>query len=196
MATEEIRTILDFIGCQYAKVMAKRAFFSEKQKEPSVYNERVMKRMFRDVDSGAKLWEEMSRSCWQIAQPEKKCAYCGAKKNLRKTRIIPESIAIKPECQTCDRMQAANNTLWACGQCNAKKGNKGLYEFYKELFPQKDRFFDAIPTAVEGKYLKTIHHCHRCAGTLDLEDIDGDGELTALDVDFVLRRKTGNFISD
>ena len=43
---------------------------------------------------------------------------------------------------------------------------------------------------LERKYLKTIYHCHQCAGTLGLRDVDGDGELTVLDIDSVLRRRT------
>jgi hypothetical protein len=35
---------------------------------------------------------------------------------------------------------------------------------------------------LEKKYLKTIYNCHLCAGTLDGGDIDGDGELTVLDI--------------
>ncbi len=38
------------------------------------------------------------------------------------------------------------------------------------------------------KQLKTIINCHRCAETLDGGDLDSDGELTVLDVDFVLHQ--------
>jgi hypothetical protein len=36
------------------------------------------------------------------------------------------------------------------------------------------------------KYVKTIYNCHKCAGTLDGGDIDGDGELTVLDIDHII----------
>lgn len=36
------------------------------------------------------------------------------------------------------------------------------------------------------KYLKTIYNCHACAGTLEKGDIDGDGELTVLDIDYII----------
>jgi len=39
---------------------------------------------------------------------------------------------------------------------------------------------------LEKKYLKTIYACHICAGTLDAGDIDGDGELTVLDIDQII----------
>ncbi len=40
---------------------------------------------------------------------------------------------------------------------------------------------------MEKKYLKTIYHCHACAGTLDATDLDGDGEMTVLDLDHILK---------
>src|SRR3989338_4618164 len=36
----------------------------------------------------------------------------------------------------------------------------------------------------EKKYLKTIYNCHRCAITLDRGDLNGDGEISVLDIDF------------
>jgi hypothetical protein len=39
---------------------------------------------------------------------------------------------------------------------------------------------------LEKKYLKTIYNCHECAGTLNAGDIDGDGELTVLDIDRII----------
>jgi hypothetical protein len=39
---------------------------------------------------------------------------------------------------------------------------------------------------LEKKYLRTIYYCHECAGTLDKGDLDGDGRLTVLDIDYIL----------
>jgi len=44
-----------------------------------------------------------------------------------------------------------------------------------------------IPVLLEKKYLKTILQCHECAETLNGGDIDGDGKLTVLDIDSILR---------
>jgi len=41
---------------------------------------------------------------------------------------------------------------------------------------------------LEKKYLKTIINCHKCAQTLDRGDLDGDGTMTVLDMDFILRQ--------
>ncbi len=67
-----------------------------------------------------------------------------------------------------------------------RKKDKGLYEFYKDKFPNEKKFYDLIPPLLEKKYLKTILNCHQCAQTLNRADIDGDGEITVLDIDFIL----------
>ena len=157
-------------------------------KEPAPYDDHEMKRRFLDADSGSRLWSEMNRQDWQSAEAEKKCVYCGTAQDLRPERIISESIRIKPACKACSRMRAANNHVWSCGLCHAKRGDRGVYEFYRALHPEKIKFYDGIPTVLERKYLKTVYHCHQCAGTLNSGDIDGDGELTVLDIDFVLHR--------
>jgi hypothetical protein len=36
------------------------------------------------------------------------------------------------------------------------------------------------------RYEKTIYDCHECAGILNGGDIDGDGELTVLDIDQII----------
>ena len=66
------------------------------------------------------------------------------------------------------------------------KGRKGLYQFFKGKYPTERKFYDMIPPLLEKKYLKTIYNCHLCAGTLDGGDIDGDGELTVLDIDHII----------
>jgi len=73
--------------------------------------------------------------------------------------------------------------IWSCVDCNLKKKTKGLYHFYKELFPQERKFFDKIPTLLEKKYLKTIYYCHQCNGTLDSSSLIREGEITVLDLD-------------
>jgi len=43
-----------------------------------------------------------------------------------------------------------------------------------------------IPTLAEKKYLKTIFFCHVCACTIDKQDIDGDGVISVLDIDWII----------
>jgi len=76
--------------------------------------------------------------------------------------------------------------VWACKRCNFAKETLGLYEFFKVRYPDKKKFYDFIPPLLEKKYLKTIYDCHKCAGTLYKEDLDGDGKITVLDIDFII----------
>jgi hypothetical protein len=66
------------------------------------------------------------------------------------------------------------------------KSAKGLYGFFRDKLPAERKYYDLIPALLEKKYLKTIYNCHLCAGTLDGGDIDGDGELTVLDIDHII----------
>jgi hypothetical protein len=61
-----------------------------------------------------------------------------------------------------------------------------VYEFFREKEPDERKYYDVIEPLLEKKYLKTIFNCHRCAGTLDKGDLDGDGEISVLDIDFIL----------
>jgi DNA modification methylase len=44
------------------------------------------------------------------------------------------------------------------------------------------------PPLLEKKYLKTIINCHECAETLGKADLDRDGKITVLDIDFILHQ--------
>jgi len=100
--------------------------------------------------------------------------------------IVPKSLRIRQECETCDTIQGIHNQIWACGICNSAKGTKGLYEFYRGKYPGEKKFYDLIPPLLEKKYLKTIINCHKCAQTLDKGCLTGGGEITVLDIDCIL----------
>jgi hypothetical protein len=51
----------------------------------------------------------------------------------------------------------------------------------------ESKFYDLEPALLEKKYLKTILNCHQCAQTLDKGCLDGDGQITVLDIDFIVR---------
>ncbi len=123
-----------------------------------------------------------------MVESDKECIYCGSPSDLSREHIVPRSILIKADCAECDRVQGIHNQIWACRECNSSKGDNGLYEFYRFRHPDDRKFYDRIPVLLEKKYLKTMYCCHECAGTLDGGDLDGDGEITVLDIDFVLHR--------
>jgi hypothetical protein len=41
-------------------------------------------------------------------------------------------------------------------RCGRAATAKGLYEFFREKYPNEKKFYDMIPTLLEKKYLKTI----------------------------------------
>jgi len=192
MPDRDVKTIRDLIYYQYAKIIARRAFSMPDGKEAKKQHYGFIKKTFLELKNGTKSWSEITREDWQFVESEKKCIYCGTESDLHKEHIIPRSLRIKPECGTCDKIHGIHNQVWACKQCNSSKGTKGLYEFYKAKYPNEKKFYDLIPPLLEKKYLKTIYNCHECARTIDKGDIDGDGKISVLDIDFILHWTSPN----
>jgi len=182
----DVKTIQDLIYYQYAKIIAKRAFSASNGKQAKSENYGFIKKTFLELKNGTRSWSEITREDWQFVESERKCIYCGSETDLHKEHIVPKSLRIKPECATCDTIQGIHNQIWACKKCNSEKGTMGLYEFFKSKHPFEKKFYDLIPPLAEKKYLKTMFECHQCAQTLKCGDIDGDNELTVLDIDKVL----------
>jgi len=186
MPDRDVETIRDLIFYQYAKIIARRAFGSADGKEAKKYSYGFVKKTFRELKSGAKSWSEITREDWQFVESEKKCIYCGREIDLQREHIVLRSLRITAGCETCDTIQGIHNQVWSCRECNFSKGTKGLYEFFREKFANERKYYDLIPPLVEKKYLKTIYNCHICAETIDKGDLDGDGEITVLDIDHIL----------
>jgi len=186
MPDRDVRTIRDLIYYQYAKIIARRAFSASDGKEAKRRHYGFVKNTFNDLKSGKKSWSEITREDWQFVESDKECIYCGSNEELHKEHIVLKSLKIRPVCGTCDTIQGIHNQIWACKECNYAKGVKGLYEFFQEKYPHEKKYFDFIPPLLEKKYLKTIYNCHECAQTLDECDLDGDGKITVLDIDFIL----------
>jgi hypothetical protein len=182
MPIRDAKTIRDLIYYQYAKIIGKRALGESAKKDHFGF----INKTYQDLKSGVKSWSEITREDWQFVEAEKKCIYCGNENELHREHIVPRSLRIRPECEACDTIQGIHNQIWACSICNSAKGTKGLYEFYKDKLPGEEKYYDLIPPLLEKKYLKTIYNCHQCAGTLDVGDMDGDGELTVLDIDHII----------
>lgn len=185
----EIKTIEHIIFYQYAKIIAKSSFGHLDGKEAKSKSFGFIRNTVRKLISGEKKWSDISREDWQFVEAEKVCFYCGSNQNLEREHIVPKSINIKSECKTCERILGIHNQIWACKSCNGAggKGTKGLYTFYKDMHPEERKFHDIIDPLVEKKYLKTIYHCHECNGTLHCEDLDGDGDITVLDIDCCIK---------
>lgn len=186
MPDKEVETIEHLIFYQYSKIITKSAFNVLDGEAAKREHYGFIKKTFLELKSGAKRWSDITREDWQFVQSEKKCIYCGSTENLHQEHIVPKSLAINAGCANCDHIQQIHNQIWACERCNTSKGTQGLYEFYRRLHQGERKYYDLIPKLLEKKYLKTIYNCHNCADTLNQSDIDGDGEITVLDLDFIL----------
>ena len=192
MPDRDVKTLLDQINFQYAKIIACSAFGCANGKEAKKRCYGFIKSTFKDLKSGKKQWSDIEREDWQLVESDKACAYCGANEDLAREHIVPRSLRINERCSGCDVIQAIHNKVWACRSCNSEKGVLGLYTFYKKRLEPEVKFYDFIPALVEKKYLKTVFAClSGCAACLSMEDCDGDGEMTVLDIDFALQ-KYGN----
>ncbi len=187
MPDRDVQTIRDLIYYQYAKIVARRAFSSADGVQAKQKNYGFVKQTFLKLKSGEMSWSDITREDWQLVESDRKCIYCGCEADLHREHLVPRSIRIKPECGDCDAIQSIHNQVFACQPCNKSKGVKGLYQFYRSRHPTEKKYYDFIPPLAEKKYLKTIMRCHCCASTLDGGDLDGDDEITVLDIDHVLR---------
>jgi 5-methylcytosine-specific restriction endonuclease McrA len=177
MPDREVKTIRDLTYYQYAKIIAKSALGPDAK--TSAYG--FIKNTFRKLRNSEKEWSEILREDKQLVEGEKRCVYCGSEKDLQWEHIVPRSLLINDRCPACDRIQGIHNQIWACKACNSKKKTKGLYHFFRELYPEARRLSDTLPALLEKKYLKTIYYCHSCKGTLDWDC--GGRELSVLDLD-------------
>ncbi|MGD0337793.1 MAG: HNH endonuclease [Bacteroidota bacterium] len=186
MPDREVRTIEHLIYYQYSKIIAKSAFNVPDGVAAKREHYGFIKKTFRELMSGVKSWSEITREDWQFVEAEKKCIYCGSSDSLNREHIVPKSVSINERCSTCQHIQEIHNQVWACEKCNQAKGTLGLYEFYQKLNPGEKKFYDVIPKLLEKKYLKTIYHCHECAGTLQRGSLEGGKEISVLDIDYIL----------
>ena len=182
MTDTSVKTIRDLIWFQYAKAMARSSGV------PGTPNGTVRKTL-EDLRSGVREWSVITHDDSLLAGVERKCAYCGSTNELSHEHLVPSSLAIIDKCPGCDTIQTLHNKVWACRKCNAAKGTLGLYQFYQHWAAGRKRFVDAIPPLLEKKYLKVVYDCLDCAKCLDCGDLDGDGRLTVLDIDFAIQQK-------
>ena len=188
MPDRDVITIRDVIYFQYAKLIARSAHKLPDGHAVKAKCYGFVKKTFRDLQSGRKRWSDILREDRQLVEAPKACLYCGATDNLTWEHIVPRSLKINDRCATCDVIQGIHNQVWCCAACNSRKGARGLYSFYREILPEKPKFYDYIPALAEKKYLKTVYSCCDCAKALDQGDIDGDGVLTVMDVEEVGKR--------
>lgn len=102
MPDKEVRTILDLIYYQYAKIIAKIEMGADAKK--SVYG--FIKTKFRELKNDETKWSDILREEKQFVEADKKCVYCGATENLQWEHIVPKSLLINDCCPSCERSPA------------------------------------------------------------------------------------------
>ena len=191
MQSGDVRTVRDMIFLRYARAAARNVFnipdIIGTEKDQPGYVDRV----YNDLKTGRWRWSDVPDIGPDAVQREGKCAFCGARNARQQVCMVPNTIRVNEGCPQCDRVQEPGNQVSCCESCKTAKANKGLYAFFRDLFPGETRFCDFIPAHVEKNYLKIVYCCHDCAETLDGEDLDGDGELTVMDIDEVVARHVG-----
>ena len=187
MPDRDTKTIRDVIWFQYAKLIARAAFKLPDGAAAKKKCYGFIKNVFRELQAGTKSWSDITREDWQLVDAEKQCAYCGATTDLAHEHIVPKSLLINERCPCCDKIQTIHNQVWVCKSCNSAKGTMGLYAFFRSRMPENKKFYDFLPALVEKKYLKTAYDCLACANCLDAGDLDGDGQMTVLDIDYALK---------
>ena len=111
---------------------------------------------------------------YQMKRAEKNCVYCGTKDNLSFDHIIPR--ALKGPL-------GMENQVLACRSCNSSKGNGDLYEWYG----LKNK--NSVSLFAKSIYLKLMLDLHTKKGTLNLQDLNGDGKLTVLDLGYICNQE-------
>jgi hypothetical protein len=188
MLHTEVLSIRDLIYYQYAKLVCRSTFHIPDGVSAIEKHYSFIKNTFRELKNGYKQWSDIVREDLKLFESEKKCIYCSTSQNISQEHIVPRSLKILPRCGHCDTVQGAHNLIWTCRECSSAKGLKGLYEFYKDKYPDDNKFYDHIPALAEKQYLRTMYCCHGCAGTLDKCDIDEDGKIDVYEIDFILHQ--------
>jgi len=186
MPDRDAQIIEHLIYYQYAKIIAKSAMNVPDGVAAKRAHYGFIKNTLRELMKGRMKWSEITRDDWQFVQHNQQCIYCGSADQLSQEHIVPRSIAINERCASCDHIHQIHNQIWACRSCNSAKSDLGLYEFYQRRLAPEPKYYDLIPKLLEKKYLKTIWHCHSCTSTLESRDLDGDGKLTVLDIDYII----------
>jgi len=186
MAGVPIDTIRDLIYYRSAELIARDALDAADLGGGAWDHAGHVRQIFGDLRTGRWRWPD-ALEVEPCADDEPRiCAFCGSDKDVTWLYLVPTSMAVHERCGECAAVRAPHNRVPACLTFRTLKADNGLYNALKILFPENPQFYDAIPRWVEKAYLRGIYECHECAGTLESGDLDGDGELTLLDVDQVI----------
>lgn len=192
MIDRDLHTIRDLIYYQYSKLLCKSLLQDPNDLNSSSDHSQCVNKIFLELKSGVKNWSELISKGLPLDESSKVCLFCGNAFDVSPDHIVPMSLKISVRCSSCDIIHAVHNLIWVCKVCNSSKGTFGLYEFYKHKYPYDKNCFALIPPLAEMRYLRTMYHCHECAGSLDSSDPNHDGKVDVLDIDFILHLTNNN----
>ena len=150
MPPKAVKTIRDLIFWQYSKIISESAGFGKK-------NYGFIMSRFKKLQKGEIQWSSSIREWIKENENRDICNYCGkTKHDLTIEHILPLSKG---------GIDHPDNAIWVCKDCNLKKSNKRLYQFFTLDMRNE------IPRIAEGKYLKMLYDLHEKNGTLNISDV-------------------------
>jgi hypothetical protein len=159
-----VKTVRELIYWEYAKVIAHGAGFEG--------NYGFIMSRFQKLKKGEMKWSDIMRDDRKTIELGKSCCiYCNCKKNLSWDHLIPLHKG---------GPNIISNQIVACRSCNSSKGDKDIFEWYAGRQEE-------IPALVKSKYLKLVYDFHEAMGTLDLADVNMDGNLDVMDLGAIFR---------
>jgi hypothetical protein len=186
MIDKEVHSFKDLIYYQYAKIIVKNELNLPDLEDAKERHYGFIKSTYRGFILGNKTWNEIIEFDKEHV-PDGKCSYCGvAGGDVHLEYLIQFDFNIKPGCKSCEMLKSEQNQVPICSVCSKARGEYGLYEYFHKVFPNVYYYYDFIPRKLEEMYLKLIYFCHECAGTLDKGDINKDGKLDVLDIDYII----------
>lgn len=186
-----VETVRDIIYLRSAQLVARRMFHVANLADRQADEHGYVVQIFHDLKAGRWHWADALGASQQAEELGDQCVFCGSRDELMAVELVPQSMTVNEHCPECPGLTEPANRVQCCATCRAMKAGEGLYKTFSDLFPERVDFQEMIPDGVERSYLRTVYRCHECAGTLNGGDLDGDGELTLLDVDQVVARHAG-----
>lgn len=168
MPPPNVKTIRDMIYWEYAKLISGSAMGNRRDWRFVIATWAKLRRGILNPSS-------ILRENKMLVDGPSECAYCGGTDDLQWEHIIPK-------CR--GGPDTIDNLVQACRACNAEKGARDPYEWYKARGIR-----GGIPRLVLGKFLKLAWEKHEAEGTLDCGDIDGDGKFDTIDLGAIFKKR-------
>jgi len=181
-----VHTIRDIIYIQYSIILARERFKITDGIQIQYHHRGYIKSIFMGMVKSGKKWSELIDKI-DNNNDNIKCPFCGKEcDSLLTEPIIPITKKINEKFTSHGFVTNLKNTITICPECSKLRNGLGLYEFYKKKMPNDIFYYQKIPIRIEKKYLQAVYYFHEFSNTLDKIDLDGDGDLTVLDIDYIL----------